>query len=164
MEVSFKPFKLTKDLMTKALELGDDGLIDDFQMDQKNWVVTVDVSHAGGDLIYPETSEVGTLYDHRGQRRWRHLDLFQYRCFIRCRVPRVPSSAGIKTINIPPWADVSHRFESWAIQVILHNKHQYKTAEQLRCCYHTISRMIKRCVARGLARRSLMVPEHLSID
>ncbi len=69
-----KPVKRTKDLMTKALELGDDWLIDDFYMGQKDLVITVDVSHTGGDLICTETDEVGTLDDHRRQCQWRHLD------------------------------------------------------------------------------------------
>lgn len=40
------------------------------------------------------------LYDTH-IRRWRHLNFFQYRCFITARVPRVKTQNGVKTIDVP---------------------------------------------------------------
>ncbi len=56
----------------------------------------------------PDTGEPGTLYDHRKERQWCHLDLFHFKCFIHCRIPRVLTREGPKTIIIP-WAAPSSR-------------------------------------------------------
>jgi hypothetical protein len=48
------------------------------------------------------------LYDHRSERKWRHLDLWQYKTFIYARVPRYESEEGVKTLGVP-WADAHER-------------------------------------------------------
>jgi transposase len=48
------------------------------------------------------------IYDHRKERSWRHLDLWEYKTFLRARVPRYKHESGIKTIDVP-WADEVER-------------------------------------------------------
>jgi len=36
----------------------------------------------------PEDAAILTGYDHGKERRWRHLNIFEYRCEIACRLPR----------------------------------------------------------------------------
>ena len=56
------------------------------------------ISHSGGTLVYSETGETATLYDHRRERVWCHLDWFGvYRDFasihnIRDRTVKFTSS------------------------------------------------------------------------
>ena len=125
------------------------------------------ISHSGKDLVSPETGESGTLYDHRKEREWRHLDLFNWKCFIHCRIPRVQTPKGPKTISIP-WADPSSRFtygyECFAIHLLKATKNQTKTAEMLRCGINQVHRIMHRAVARGESRRSLADVRHISID
>jgi len=64
---------------------------------------------SGKDLVIPETGESDALYDHRKEHQWCHLDLFNRKCFIHYRNPRVQTPKGPKTISIP-WADPSSRF------------------------------------------------------
>ena len=136
-------------------------------MDTEDQRVDVYLSHSGKNLVCPETGKPGTLYDHRKERSWRHLDWFQCRCFIHCRVPRVQSSAGIKTITVP-WAEASSRvpyaYERWAIDLLEATKNQTKTAKLLRCGFNQLNRIMHRSVARGLRRRSLRGIRHVSID
>jgi len=54
------------------------------------------------------------LYDHRTERKWRHLDLWQYKTFIYANVPRYESEEGIKTLDVP-WADAHERM-SWMLE------------------------------------------------
>ena len=93
--------------------------------------------------------------------------LFQYQCFIHCRAPRIPSSAGVKTIHVL-WADDSHRFtllfEIWAINLVLATRNQTQTAQLLRCGFQTIYGILKRAVARGMTWRSDAPPLHISLD
>ena len=37
------------------------------------------------------------------ERTWRHLHLFDYPCYIRCRVPRYRAPSGVKPFSVP-WA------------------------------------------------------------
>ena len=124
-------------------------------MDTQTQRVDVYLSHSGKNLVCPETGEHGTLYDHRRSRSWRHLDWFQCKCFIHCRIPRIKSSAGIKTIQIP-WADASSRvtysLERWAIDLLEATKNQTKTAKLLRCGLNQLNRIMHRSVERGLHR------------
>ena len=57
----------------------------------------------------------------------RHLDTMQFKTFINCKVPRVKSSQGVKTIEVP-WADSFERhtylFERLAIDLLKATKNQ----------------------------------------
>jgi hypothetical protein len=65
-------------------------------------------------LFYePKNYTIGNLqyklYDDRSERKWRHLDLWQYKTFIYCNLPRYKDGQGkVKTIDIP-WAEPLER-------------------------------------------------------
>jgi len=154
-------------IMKYSLHLDSDWQIDRVTVDLEKQRVDVYLSHSGENLVCPETGEPGTLYDHRRERSWRHLDWFQCKCYVHGRIPRIQSSAGIKTIAIP-WADASSRvtdaFERWAIDWLLATKNQTKTAQLLRCGFHQLHGIMRRSVARGMKRRTLEGVTHVSID
>jgi hypothetical protein len=54
------------------------------------------------------------IYDYRPERSWRHLDLWQYKTLIVCRLPRYDDGSGVKTVEVP-WAD-SHERMSWMLE------------------------------------------------
>ena len=84
-----------------------------------------------------------------------------------CSLPRVETSSGIKTIEVP-WASrssrVTYAFECIVVEVLKETKNQTKTAELLNCSFNQIHRIMHRCVARGMARRTLADILHVSID
>ena len=56
--------------------------------------------------------ERGSQFEYNGkmcpvhdtlERRWRHLNLFQYKAYITARVPRIKTEDGVKTVKVP-WA------------------------------------------------------------
>jgi len=50
-----------------------------------------------------------SIYDHRKARKWRHLDLWQYKTYLVARVPRYKDSSGFyKTVRVP-WAEEYER-------------------------------------------------------
>jgi transposase len=68
-------------------------------------VVEVDPRHRPLDG-YGQPCTLHSYYE----RRWRHLDVMQYPCYIRCRVPRYRTSRGtIETLKVP-WAREGSRF------------------------------------------------------
>ena len=150
-----------------SLQLGSDWKIDRMLLDAEAQRIDIYISHAGRPLICPKSGETGTLYDHRKERSWRHLDWFQFRCFVHCRVPRVKSSAGVNTIQVP-WSSASQRyteaFESWTIRLLQATKNQTKTAQLLRCKFDVVNRILHRSVERGERRRALQGISHVSVD
>ena len=68
-----------------------------------------------------EAGQVCTLHSYY-ERRWRHLNLFEYRCYIRCRLPRYQSATGaVKTLEVPwarPGAHFTLLFEQHAMELI----------------------------------------------
>jgi len=50
-----------------------------------------------------------SIYDHRPIRKWRHLDLWQYKTFLSSRLPRYKDEIGFyHTVDVP-WADPSEQ-------------------------------------------------------
>ena len=50
-----------------------------------------------------------SIYDHRPVRRWRHLDLWQYKTFLCARLPRYKDEKGFYHTVSVPWAEVSEQ-------------------------------------------------------
>ncbi len=154
-------------VMRDSLGLDSEWQVDEVTFNPKERRIDVYLSHSGQNLICPETGEPGVFYDRRRERVWRHLDWFQSVCYIHCRLPRVKSSAGIKTMEIP-WTDPSshatHSFESWAIEILRVNKNQTKTAGLIRCSFDQVHAFMHRGVERGMKRRKLEAVAHVSVD
>jgi transposase len=96
------------------------------------------------------------------------LDTLQFKTYINCRVPRVKTPSGTKTITVP-WADSFERhtylFERLVIDLLLATKNQTATSKLLRTGFNVINRIIHLSVKRGLMRRDkTLTLSNLSID
>ncbi len=121
-----------------------------------------------GRILYAQRrASLGPCMIHRKERQWCHLDLFNWKCFIHGRVPRVHPPKGPKTIRIP-WADPSSRvtyaFERFAIDLLNATKNQTKASGILRCGMNQVHRMMHRAVKRGETRRSLTNVRPIRMD
>jgi transposase len=130
--------------------------------------VDVHIRYVGLSAECPDTLEICGIYDHRTNRRWRHLDTLQFKTHINCSVPRVKSSKGVKTIKVP-WAENYERhtylFERLTIDLLQATKNQTQTSKLLRCGFNIVNRIIHGSVERGMARRSQKTSfTNLSID
>lgn len=72
--------------------------------------VYVNIVYNESKATDPETQELCSLYDHREERSWRHLDTMQYKTFIKCSIPRVKNSLGKVNTILVPWADKLDRY------------------------------------------------------
>ncbi len=55
----------------------------------------------GAKFACPICGEEHTSYDTR-ERVWRHMNFFQYRCYIHAKVPRINCSThGVRTVDVP---------------------------------------------------------------
>lgn len=97
METNIK--KILKKIL---LPISESWEIDNISVDESNEEIYVDLKYSGksvkvNSIEYP-------IYDFRASRTWRHLDLWQYKTYLRARMPRYKDSTGVKTINVP-WAE-----------------------------------------------------------
>lgn len=151
-----------------VLNFGDEWRVDDVKVNFKLEEVDIYVSYISDKADCPESFETCSIYDHRNSRRWRHLDTLQFKTYINCKVPRVKSALGVKTISVP-WADNYERhtylFERLTIDLLKATKNQTQTAKLLRCGFNVVNRIIHSSVKRGMERRPKDVAfKHLSLD
>lgn len=143
------------------------------------WEVTaVDLDRAGGQLVVkvslaegaqlscPRCGRASPGYDRR-VRRWRHLDTCQYVTILEAEVPRLSCPEhGVVTVAVP-WAEpdsgFTQLFEALVIDWLQEASIQ-AVARQLGLSWGAIDRIMKRAVARGLARRAAVAPRRLCVD
>jgi len=96
----------TEEILSKILlPLNSSWQISDVQVDESSDEVYVDLKYS---LSYIEANNRRySIYDHRPSRRWRHLDLWQYKTFITARLPRYKDDKGFYHTVEVPWAEVS---------------------------------------------------------
>ena len=108
------------------------------------------------------------IYDYAPVRQWRHLDILQYKTYIRARLPRVKDSSGKVITTSAPWADKSVQytivFECYIINLLRATHNQTKTAQLARCGFNVVNQIIPKASNVGLARRELTNITHLSLD
>ena len=117
----------------------------------------------------PTCGEPATLYDHREERIWRHLDSCQFQTYLVAAAPRVRCEThGVLTTDLP-WSEPHSRFtllfERFAIDILLATQVQAKTASLLGLTPSQVHDLMERAVLRGLKRRDEdEVIEHLTLD
>lgn len=101
--------KITQETLYEILlHLTDDWAVTGVEIKEPDELY-VDVSFVSKQWKDTETGELCSIYDHRDERLWRHLDTMQYKTFIRCKIPRVELPSGkVETIEVP-WADAIER-------------------------------------------------------
>lgn len=109
------------------------------------------------------------IHDYNPYRTWRHLDILQYKTFIKAKLPRIKDAKGdINTLE-PPWGQLSDRhtylFERRVIDTLLATRNQTKTSSLLQCGFSLVNRIIHQSTQRGLRRRDKnAIYGQLSID
>lgn len=126
------------------------------------------IEHTRKNLECPKCGKPAPLYDHCAEREWRHLDIMEYKTFIRCRVPRCNCPEhGVKKI-CEPWAErLSHyslKFEAYAISVLLASSSIQAAANLLGLSWDQLDLLMSKAVKRGLSRRKAEEVTWLGLD
>lgn len=110
-----------KDLFTLALQLSPEWKVTDCLLDQENRRLTLKLDFSPGSKFpAPGASHQLLCAVHDTvEKRWRHLDFFQYETELVARVPRVKTPEG-KVVQVEvPWArpgsGFTLLFEAWAM-------------------------------------------------
>lgn len=161
---------IVKDFFNLLLDFGNDWVVTKVDVNVKSEEIHIDLAYQSDNYEDPETAKPAKLYDHAPERIWRHLDILQYRCYIRCRIPRVLCENGkVKLINFG-WADKHDRhtydFENKVIDLLRATKNQTKTADFMNCSFRLVNRILHVSVQRGMKRRDIRTISfgHISID
>jgi transposase len=161
---------LTKDFFNLISDFGEDWVIDNIDADHYKKEVYLKIRYANDKYFDPDSEQECKLYDHAPEREWRHLDLWDYKSYIKCRLPRVINIEGqVKTIRMG-WADKHDRhtysFEIKVIDTLKGTRNQTKTSELLGCSFRLVNRIIHQSTERGMARREIQKHpiEDISID
>lgn len=160
----------TKDFFNLILDFGDEWAITKIEANHLKKEVYLYLEYILDSYEDPDTLEKAVLYDHTELREWRHLDILDYKSYVRCRIPRVKCNNG-KTKQVAlGWTNKHDRhtfhFEIRVIDLLKITKNQTKTAEFMNCSFRLVNRIMHRSTERGMQRRSLSkLPfEHISID
>ena len=96
----------TEEILSKILlPIDSSWKIIDVRVEETKSEVHVELQYA---LSYIEADNHRySIYDHRPSRRWRHLDLWQYKTFLIARLPRYKDEHGFYHSVEVPWAEVS---------------------------------------------------------
>lgn len=87
--------------------------------DGKELHIRIDFSR--GSRFVNDAGEEVTAYDTE-ERKWRHLNFFEHKCYLHCRVPRIRMSDGKVRMASVPWArpgsGFTLLFEAYAMKLI----------------------------------------------
>src|SRR5262245_3599401 len=121
----------------------------------------------GAEWSCAECGKACALFDHQGERQWRHLDTCQYRTILHAQVTRSDCAEhGARVVQLP-WAGPGSRFtllfEGIAIEW-LKQASRKAVAEQLKVSWREINGIMMRAVMRGLKRRQLERITKIGVD
>ena len=138
----------------------------DLNMEANRVVVRVELE-SGVRWGDPEAREAATVHKWT-ERRWRHLDTCQFETVIEARVPSVKMRDGsVKEVAVP-WADRYQRFTKLLEQTVVMWLEACgnvgKVAAAMRLDWHTVNRIMRRAVTRGLERRDQEVIAKVGVD
>ena len=157
-------------LFERLLELEAWWVVGQVLTDRDQQEIQIHVECRSKSVVDVVTGQLCKVYDHAPPRKWRHLDIMQYKTYICCRLPRIKIPTGeVRTVD-PPWASSHERhtylFEHMVIDLLRMSGNQTRTAAFMRCGFNVVNRIIHLSTQRGMARRGLEghVLENLSID
>ena len=116
--------KISQDLFTQALNLTSPWYVKEAVFTRERGRLDIYIDFPSGSTFpCPACGKTGIkAYDTDRDRTWRHLDFFQHKAYIHCRVPRVKcSTCGVRTVAVPwsrPGSGFTLLFEAFALVLV----------------------------------------------
>ena len=158
----------SKELYRHLLGLTEPWTVGRVELDMGQQRVDVYVGHASGTrFACPECGHELAVYDHSGERVWRHLDSCQFLTYLHASPPRVSCPEhGVRQAHLP-WAEAGSRFtnlfEALAINVLLAANIK-RAAQLLRISWDQAQHLMERAVVRGRAAKGNTLPRQIGVD
>lgn len=84
------------------------------EFDKEKGELNIKVDFAKGSVFQYVDEQIGATGEYKAydtiEKTWRHMNFFQYRCFLHARVPRVDIGEGKVRLVKTPWEGISSGF------------------------------------------------------
>jgi transposase len=155
-----------RDLYRQILGIEPPWSVEDVELSTENREVLVHLANAERLLPCPECGKPCRRHDARS-RRWRHLDTCQFATILTAEVPRISCQEhGVLQVRVP-WAEPGSGFTALFEALVidwLREASLLAVAELCSLSWKAVDGIQRRAVARGLARRTVRLPQHLGVD
>lgn len=156
------------DLFNRILNLGEDWEVKDIIVNNSLKEVDIFIEYTKSSGYFASTKSEFKIYDYKNSRRFRHLDIFEYKTYLNARLPRIKNdNSEIKIIELS-WSGArlgyTYLFENKVIEVLQMSKNQTRTADYFNTTYDIVHGIMERAVLRGLKRRDLNGTRAISLD
>jgi len=160
---------MAEDLFTTLLDFPSYWIIEKIEHKIEADKVFIYVKFISQEYKNEHPTQYNGIHDYSSYRTWRHLDVLQYKTYIKAKLPRIKDATGKVITLAPPWSTLNNRhsflFERKIIDTLLATKNQTKTSSLLQCSFGLVNRVIHQSTTRGLERRDKnIVYKQLSID
>jgi transposase len=154
-------------LLDQLLDLGKGWKTTNIEINEPEKVIDIYLEYIEKSFVSPGQSPC-PIYDWSEPRRIRHLDFFDFQCFLNFRTPRMKLPNG-DVQNIPlDFADkrvsFSWKFETTVIDTLLLSQNKTKTAKYLNTTFDIVHQIMGRAVKRGLDARNLDGVQTINLD
>lgn len=117
-----------EELFAAAIGIQKPWFIEKIELNTDSGELNIDVNFAKGSKFEYIDKETGEITHHKAydtrKKTWRHLNFFQYKCYLHARVPRVKLPDGkvkqVKTTWEGKTSGFTLLFESFILQLALH--------------------------------------------
>ncbi len=149
---------MIEDFFSKLLSFPNHWIVENIEHNPLNDEVYIYIKFNPSNYKKSHPKKYYGIHDYSDYRLWRHLNIMQYKTFIKAKLPRIKDENGKITTLEPSWGDLLDRhsflFESRVIDTLLASKNQTKTAGLLQCSFDLVNRIIHKATRRGLERRN----------
>jgi transposase len=156
-----------KRLLDQLLDLGQGWDVKNIEINEADKLIDLYLAYSEKSFCDFE-GNLCPIYDFSEPRRIRHLDFFDFQCFLNFRIPRMKLPNG-KIQNIPlnfsdKRVSFSWKFETKVINTLLLSKNKTQTAKYLNTSFDIVHQIMERAVKRGLDRRELDGIQRINLD
>ena len=127
----------------------------------------INIDFKKGSKFMDESGKPCEVYDTK-EKGWRHLDFFQHKCYLHCRVPRIRTSEGkIRLISVPwsrPGSGFTLLFEAFVMVLIKKEMPINKAAELLGEDAHRLWTIFNYWIKKAYSEDKPNAPEKLGLD
>jgi transposase len=131
----------------------------------------IDIGFSRGSLFHYESTSEGIAGDFKAydvvEKTWRHLNFFQYQCFLHAKVPRVDTGSGIIRQVKTPWEGVVPGFtllmEAFVLQ-LARSMPIRQIAKLIGATDNRLWRLLRRYVEKALEQQNLSKLSQIGID